>query len=96
MNLLEKIDELQANSVTPEEFERTWGKSLEQYNNELADYVEQLYTERRAGADVGNHPVKERLQLSAAEVAEAAAATATAEREGVKKRGGQEREKERS
>ena len=77
MNLLEKIDEIQANSVTPEEFEETWGKSLDQYKSELADYVEHLYEERHAGAEVDIHPAENRLQPAApAAVAEAAAAAA--------------------
>ena len=41
MNLLEKIDEIRAKSVTPEKFEKMWGISLEDYldNRVFADAV---------------------------------------------------------
>ena len=86
MNLLERIDEIQANSVTPEEFEETWGKSLEQYKSELADYVERLYEERRAEAEVVDHPAEVSHRPAAAPAAAAEAAAATVETEGQNER----------
>jgi len=41
MDLLEKIDELRANSVTPERFERVWGVTIEQHLDEIMEYVNQ-------------------------------------------------------
>lgn len=42
MNLLEKIDELRAQSVTPEKFEETWGVDIEEHLDRLMAWVEQL------------------------------------------------------
>lgn len=41
MNLLEKIDEIRAKSVTPEIFEKMWGISLEDYLDKMMAIVEQ-------------------------------------------------------
>jgi hypothetical protein len=41
MTLLEKIDELRAQSVTPEMFEKTWGYSVEEYLDKMMAFVEQ-------------------------------------------------------
>lgn len=41
MNLLEKIEELRAQSVTPEQFEQTWGYSIEDYLDRMMAFVEQ-------------------------------------------------------
>ena len=35
MDLLEKIDELRAQSVNPEKFEMIWGVSIEDHLNEM-------------------------------------------------------------
>lgn len=40
MNLLEKIDELRAQSVTNEQFEKTWGYSVEEYLDRMMAFVE--------------------------------------------------------
>lgn len=40
MNLLEKIDELRAQSVTPEKFAEVWGVDLEDHLDELMAFVE--------------------------------------------------------
>lgn len=40
MNLLEKIDELRANSVTPEQFKRVWGMSIDEYLEKMRKFVE--------------------------------------------------------
>ena len=44
MNLLEKIDELRAQSVTPEKFEEVWGVDLEAHLDELMDFVKEQET----------------------------------------------------
>ena len=58
MNLLDKIDEVRANSVTPEEFEKAWGMSVEEYRRKIneiceeqtAEYVK-AKTEKKAKAE---------------------------------------------
>lgn len=47
MNLLEKIDELRAQSVTPEQFEKTWGYSIEDYMAKMMKFVEQQKTAKK-------------------------------------------------
>lgn len=44
MNLLEKIDELRAQKVTPEKFEETWGVSIEDHLDRLMAFVEEQET----------------------------------------------------
>lgn len=41
MNLLEKIDEICAKSVTPERFEKVWGVSIEEHLDRLMEFVEE-------------------------------------------------------
>ena len=41
MTLLEKIDELRAQSVTPEQFKNVWGYSIEDYMAKMMAFVEQ-------------------------------------------------------
>ena len=41
MNLLDKIDELRAMSVTPEHFKKMWGYSIEEYMAKMMAFVEQ-------------------------------------------------------
>jgi len=41
MNLLEKIDELRAMSVTPEQFEKMWGYSIKEYMAKMMRFVEE-------------------------------------------------------
>ncbi|MBR1781886.1 MAG: hypothetical protein IJ753_00010 [Bacteroidales bacterium] len=41
MDLLEKIDELRAKSVTPERFEKVWGISIDQHLKKMMEFVEQ-------------------------------------------------------
>ena len=40
MDLLDKIDELNAKSVTAEQFKKVWGVSLEEQLKELMGFVE--------------------------------------------------------
>lgn len=48
MNLLEKIDELRAQSVTPEKFEKMWGYTIDEYVDKMMALVEQLDAEDAA------------------------------------------------
>ncbi|MCR5040428.1 MAG: hypothetical protein K6A94_13975 [Bacteroidales bacterium] len=41
MNLLDKIDEMRAKSVTPEQFKEVWGVSIEEHLQELMAFVEE-------------------------------------------------------
>jgi len=41
MNLLDKIDEMRAKSVTPEQFNEVWGVSIEEHLQELMAFVEE-------------------------------------------------------
>ena len=40
MNLLEKIDEMRAQSVTAEKFEEVWGLDIEEHLDRLMAFVE--------------------------------------------------------
>ena len=44
MNLLEKIDELRAQSITPEKFEKTWGVSIKEHIDRLMVFVKEQET----------------------------------------------------
>ena len=53
MNLLEKIDELRAQSVTPEKFDKVWGVSIEDHLDRLMEFVaEQEFTAKAGGGAV--------------------------------------------
>ena len=42
MNLLEKIDDLRAKSVTSERFEKVWGVTIEEHMKQLMQIVEDI------------------------------------------------------
>lgn len=42
MNLSEKIDELRALSVTPEQFKKMWGYSIDEYLEKMMKFAEEL------------------------------------------------------
>ncbi len=42
LDLLEKIDETRANSVTPEKFEQIWGYSLDDHAGRMMDFIHKL------------------------------------------------------
>ncbi len=42
MNLLEKIDELRAKSVTHEKFKEMWGYSIDEYLEKMMKFAEEL------------------------------------------------------
>lgn len=44
MDLLERIDEITANSVTPEEFKQTWGYTIDEHVADMMDRIHQLET----------------------------------------------------
>lgn len=41
-NLLDKMDEVRANSVTPEKFKETWGYSLEDHVEDMMSFIHEL------------------------------------------------------
>lgn len=41
MNLIEKIDELRAQSVSPEQFKNVWGITIEEYLERMMAFVEE-------------------------------------------------------
>ena len=41
-DLLDRIDEVRANSVTPEKFKKTWGYSLEDHVEDMMDFIREL------------------------------------------------------
>ena len=45
MNLLDKISVLEANTVTKEEFQETWGMTREEYLNEMKKFIEEQQVE---------------------------------------------------
>jgi hypothetical protein len=46
--LLDKIDEVRANSVTPEKFEKMWGYSIDEYLDKMMAAVEQIDAQTKA------------------------------------------------
>ena len=42
MNLLEKIDDLRAKSVTPERFEKVWGVTVEEHMRQLMKIIDEI------------------------------------------------------
>lgn len=48
MNVLEKIEELRALSVSPEKFEKMWGYSINEYVDKMMATFEQLDAEDAA------------------------------------------------
>ncbi len=42
LNLLDKIDEVRANKVTPEKFEERWGYTLEDHAKRMMQFIHEL------------------------------------------------------
>lgn len=42
LNLLDKIDEVRANNVTPEKFEEKWGYTLEDHAERMMQFIHEL------------------------------------------------------
>jgi len=40
--IIERIDEIRANSVTNEEFKKVWGVSIEEHVSKLMDWVKEF------------------------------------------------------
>ena len=51
MSLLDKIIELRAKSVTPEEFKETWGITKEEYRQAMSDFIDEQYAKAMARED---------------------------------------------
>lgn len=41
-NLLERIKEIESNSVTPDEFKELWGYTLDELVEDMMDYIHKL------------------------------------------------------
>ena len=70
-SFLKRIDEIRANSVTPKEFKKVWGTSLEEYKAKMADYLENqlgLYDEENKE---NTHPAEGSPRTAAVETAAA-------------------------
>lgn len=50
-NLLEMIDEVHANSVTPEQFKEVWGVSKEEHMQKMKEFVMKFDAAQAAKAD---------------------------------------------
>lgn len=74
MNIIDRIDEIKANSVTPEKFEEVWGRNLDEFMEELIDYAAQCIIDNRSNNYVNNHSdqAEPLLQPAAARAAAAA------------------------
>ena len=42
MDLLERIDEVRANNVTPKKFKDTWGYTLQDHSKRMMDFIHGL------------------------------------------------------
>lgn len=48
MNILDRIDEIRANSVTPEEFEKAWGMNVDEYRQKIRAFSKEQDAELAA------------------------------------------------
>lgn len=51
VDLLDRIDELHANSVTPEEFEKVWGISIEEHLRQMMEFVKEQNADGNAASE---------------------------------------------
>jgi len=72
--LMDRIDEVRANSVTPEKFEKTWGCSLEEHVDDMMDFIHDLESKDSDDRIVKEATKKELLQFVAIPAAIPAAA----------------------
>lgn len=63
--LMDRIDEVRANSVTPEKFEETWGYSLKEHVDDMMDFIHELESKDSADRVEKKVTKKERLQPKA-------------------------------
>lgn len=80
MGLLDKIDEITTNGVTPEEFKKTWGYSIKEYVDDMNDFMRELEAEEAAEEEPIADKTERRVvaALPAAAVKPAAATTKVA------------------
>lgn len=71
-DLLDRIDEVRANSVTPEKFKETWGYSLEDHVEDMMDFIRELEA-KEAPAEETLSDVAETVRVLPAAVPAAAA-----------------------
>lgn len=76
-DLLDRIDEVRANSVTPEMFKEAWGYSLEEHIDNMMDFIHEL--------EVKEAPVEETISEVAEEQLRPAAEPAAAVKKAVLK-----------
>ena len=72
-DLLDRIDEVRANSVTPEKFKETWGYSLEEHVDDMMDFIHELEAKEAPVEETINYVAEEKQLRPAAEPAAAAA-----------------------
>ena len=61
-DLLDRIDTIKANSVTAEEFEKIWGKSLKDHLDEMMDFWCKIEARAKEVIEVVNQPAEKRHQ----------------------------------
>lgn len=71
-DLLDRIDEVRAKSVTPEKFKETWGYSLEEHVDDMMDFIHELEAKEAPVEEVTSEVAEEEQFLPAAEPAAAA------------------------
>ena len=54
MSLIERIDEIRANSITDEDFKRVWGKSIDEHVDEMMNRWEELEAKYKPEVASGN------------------------------------------
>ena len=74
MGILDKIDELTTNSVTPEEFKETWGYGVDKYVSDMMEYKRKLVAKRDAEAKPTESKTGQRVMVLPAAAIEPAAA----------------------
>ena len=52
VDLIDRIDEVRANSVTPEQFKKRWGYSLEDHGKRMMDFIHKLEAEEAPAEEV--------------------------------------------
>ena len=50
-NLIDRIDTIRANSVTDQEFERAWGKSIDEHAKKMVDVWSRLEAQAKAAIE---------------------------------------------
>lgn len=59
-DLLDRIDEVRANTVTPEKFKETWGYSLEEHVDDMMDFIHELEAKEAPVEETINYVAEEK------------------------------------